>query len=90
MIFQSLPSKPDEAQQLVRDACKLRTEYLDMKATSLHHLQVLIDEVKWIDDKISEVDIHIGQLYQVVHTGMPPIFARRERTIIIEGCMYCD
>jgi hypothetical protein len=61
-----------------------------MKATSLRHLQELIDEVKWIDDKISQVDIHIGQLYDVVHTGRPPIFDRRERTIIIEGCMYQD
>ena len=66
--------------------------YLNMKAKSPHRLQQLIDEVKWIDDKILEVDIHIGSLYHVVENamaGMPPIFTRRERTIIVEGGMYC-
>ncbi len=89
---QSIPSKPDEAQQRVGDACKLRMEYLDMKAKSLCRLQELIDEVKWIDGKITDVDIHIGGLYHVVENsraGMPLIFARRERTIIVEGGMYC-
>jgi hypothetical protein len=88
---QSLPSQPDEAQQQVGDACKLRTEYLDMKAKSLHRLQELLDEVKWIDGKISEVDIHIGRLYHVIKSsmaGMPAIFARRERTIVIDGGTY--
>ncbi len=84
--------KPDEAQQQVGDACKLRMEYLDMKAKALHRLQELINEVKWIDDKISDVDVHIGGLYHVVENsmaGMPSIFARRERTIIVEGGLYC-
>ena len=84
--------KPDEAQQQVGDACKLWMEYLDMKAKALHHLQELIDEVKWIDDKISDVDVHIGGLYHVVENlmaRMPSIFARRERTIIVEGGLYC-
>jgi hypothetical protein len=67
-------------------------EYLNMKAKSLHCLQELINEIKWINDKISDVDIHIGRLYHIVENsmaGMPSIFARRERTIIVEGGLYC-
>jgi hypothetical protein len=67
-------------------------EYLDMKTESLHRLQELIDKVKWIDDKISDVDVHISRLYHVVENsmaGMPSIFARKERTIIVEGGPYC-
>ena len=66
-------------------------EYLDMKAKYLHRLQELLNDVKRIDDKISKVDIHIGGLYHVVENsmaGMPAIFARRERTIIVEGGTY--
>ena len=66
-------------------------EYIDMKAKYLHRLQELLNDVKRIDAKISEVDIHIGGLYHVVEksmAGMPAIFARRERTIIVEGGMY--
>jgi G:T-mismatch repair DNA endonuclease (very short patch repair protein) len=62
-----------------------------MKANSLRSLQGIISEVKRIDDKISEVDIHIGGLYQFIDKsrhGMPPILARKERTIIVEGCTY--
>jgi hypothetical protein len=68
-------------------------EYLDMKSISLRRLQELIDEIKLIDNKISEVDTHIGRLYQVVDKsrhGMPPLLARRERTIVVEGCTYCE
>jgi len=63
-----------------------------MKTKSLHRLQELIDEVKWIDDKISDVDVHISRLYHVVENsmaGMPSIFAHKERTIIVEGGPYC-
>jgi len=64
-----------------------------MKTASLRWLQVLINEIKLIDDKIQEMDTHIGQLYQVVersNPGMPHILVRRERTIVIEGCTYCN
>lgn len=62
-----------------------------MKAQTVRRLQEVFDEIKRIDDKISDVDIHIGGLHHVVEdfmAGMPPIFARRERTIIVEGGMY--
>ena len=55
----TIPLKPHEAQERVGDACKLRMEYLYMKTKSLHCQQELIDKVKWIDDKISDVDVHI-------------------------------
>ena len=60
-----------------------------MKAESLRHLQELLDEVKWIDDKISKVDIHIGRIYHVVDSSRfeipPPVIAHREHTVIVEG-----
>jgi len=65
---------------------------INMKTKSLHCLQELIDEVKWIDDKISNVDFHISRLYHIVENTMaemPSIFACKERTIIVEGGPYC-
>jgi hypothetical protein len=63
-----------------------------MKADSLRRLQELLDEVKWIDDKISEVDIHIGRIYHVVDSSgfeiPPPVVARREHTVVVEGSAY--
>jgi hypothetical protein len=91
--LQSIPSNPDKAQQLVGEACKLRREFVVMKADSLHRLQEVFNEVQLIDHKISEVDIHIGALHQVIDKsrhGMPSILTRKERTIVIEGCTYFD
>ena len=92
--FQTLPVKvdsSDEAQHLIGSACNLRVKYQEMKADSLHRLQKLLDEVKWIDDKISEVDIHIGRIYHVVDCSgygiPPPTVALKDHTIIVEGCM---
>jgi hypothetical protein len=63
-----------------------------MKAESLRRLQELLNEVKWIDDKISEVDIHIGRIYHVVDSSgfeiPPPTVTRREHTVVIEGCAW--
>jgi hypothetical protein len=88
----TLPSKvgsSHEAHQLIGKACKLRVEYQEKKADSLRRLQELLDEVKWIDDKILEVDIHIGRIYHVVDSSgfeiPPPNIARREHTVVIEG-----
>ena len=90
--FQNLPSKvgsSHEAHQLIGKACKLRVEYQEMKAESLCHFQELLNEVKWIDDKIFEVDIHIGRIYHVVDSSgfeiLPPVVAHREHTVIVEG-----
>lgn len=63
-----------------------------MKADSLYHLQKLVDKVKWIDNNILEVDIHIGRIYHVVNRSgfaiPPPTVARKENTIVIhEGCV---
>ena len=47
--FQSLPLKigsSREASQLIGKSCKLRIEYQEKKATSLHHLQEVLDEIK--------------------------------------------
>ena len=90
--FQSLPPKVGslhEARQLIGKACKLHVEYQEMKAESLRRLHELLDEVKRIDDKISEVDIHIGRIYHVVDSSgfeiPPPVVAHREHTVIVEG-----
>jgi hypothetical protein len=60
-----------------------------MKANSLRCLQKLLDKIKWIDDKISEVDIHIGRIYHVVDSSgfnIPqPIVAHKEHTVVIQG-----
>ena len=60
-----------------------------MKADSLCHLQELLNEIKWIDDKISEVDIHIGRIYHVVDSSgfdiPPPIVAHKEHTVVVQG-----
>jgi hypothetical protein len=92
-IYQKLPLKIDtfiDAQQLIGSACKLHVEYQEMKVASLQHLQKLLEEVKWINNKLLEVDIHIGQIYHVVNSSgygiPPPEVARKEHTIIIEGC----
>lgn len=90
--LQSLPSKvgsSHEAHQLIGKACKLRVEYQEKKADSLRRLQELLDEVKQIDDKILEVDIHIGRIYHVVDSSgfeiPPPTIARREHTVVVDG-----
>ena len=90
--FQNLPSKvgsSHEARQLIGKACKLHVEYQEMKAESLRRLQELLKEVKWIDDKISEVDIHICRIYHIVDSSRfeipPPVVAHREHTVIVEG-----
>ena len=63
-----------------------------MKAESLRNLQEIINKVQWIDDKISEVDIHIGKLYHVVDkSGIEapaPFVDRKKRTVVIEGREY--
>ena len=63
-----------------------------MKAKSLCNLQESIDKVQWIDNKISEVDIHIGRLYHVVDKSgieAPPLTVdRKKRTVVIEGREY--
>jgi hypothetical protein len=60
-----------------------------MKADSLRHLQKLLDKIKWIDDKILEVDIHIGRIYHVVDSSgfdiPPPIVAHKEHTVVVQG-----
>ena len=91
----TLPSKvgsSHEAHQLIGKACKLRVEYQEKKADSLRRLQLLLDEVKWIDDKILEVDIHIGRIYHVVDSSgfeiPPPIVAHREHTVVVDGGMW--
>jgi hypothetical protein len=60
-----------------------------MKADSLRRLQKLLDKIKWIDDKISEVDIHIGRIYHVVDSSgfdiPPPIVAHKEHTVVVQG-----
>ena len=93
--FQSLPSKvgsSHEAHQLIGQACKLRVEYQEKKADSLRRLQELLNEVKWIDDKILEVDIHIGKIYHVVDSSgfeiPPPVIAHREHAVLVEGGVY--
>ena len=60
-----------------------------MKADSLRRLQKLLDKIKWIDDKISKVDIHIGRIYHVVDSSgfdiPPPIVAHKEHTVVVQG-----
>jgi hypothetical protein len=93
--YQELPTaigSRREAQRLIGDVQKLRIEYQEMKAKSLRNLQKLIDKVQWIDNKISEVDIHIGRLYHVVNKSgieAPPLAVdRKKRTVVIEGREY--
>jgi hypothetical protein len=80
-----------EAHQLIGKACELRVEYQEKKADSLRRLQELLNEVKWIDDKILEVDIHIGKIYHVVGSSgfeiPPPVITRRELKVVVEGGM---
>jgi hypothetical protein len=46
----------------------------------------VLDEVKWIDDKISEVDIHITDIYYVVeNSGLETILASKEHVTVVEG-----
>jgi hypothetical protein len=93
--FQDLPSKIDsqqEAQQLIENACNLRVGYQEMKVEYLRRLQILLDEISRIDNKILEVDIHIGKIYHLVDRsglGLPaPVVASKERTVVIEGSEY--
>lgn len=76
-----------EANQHIGTACKLRSEYQQKRANSLRRLQQVLDEVKWIDDKISEVDIHIADIYYVVdNSGLETILASKEHVTVVEGC----
>lgn len=88
--FQKLPSRfctLREANQHIGTACKLRSEYQQKRAHSLRRLQQVLDEVKWIDDKISEVDIHIADIYYVVdNSGLETILASKEHVTVVEGC----
>lgn len=89
--LQELPSRfecPQEAQEVLENIRKLRTEYEEMKVESLSRLQELLDKVKWIDDKILEVDIHIGKILHVIEKSVlhvPPPVVRKEKKVIIEG-----
>ena len=60
-----------------------------MKSDTLYRLQQLLDRVKWIDDKILEVDIHIGRIHHVIEKSdlsiPPPVVARKESTVMVEG-----
>jgi hypothetical protein len=92
--LQDLPSRfscPQEAKEVLEDIHKLRTEYEGMKAESLSCLQELIDKVKWIDDKMLEVDIHIGKIFHVIERSIlsvpPPAVLKREKKVVVEGGM---
>jgi hypothetical protein len=91
---QEVPSEfcsPQEAQEHIQSAHNLRIQYQDMKAESLCRLQKLIDYVKWIDDKILEVDIRIGRISHVADesgVGFPPIVTRKERVVTIDHGEY--
>lgn len=67
----------------------MRVEYQEKKADSLRRLQEVLDEVKWIDDKILEVDIRIGTIYHIVDSSgfeiPPPIIAHREHAVVVDG-----
>jgi hypothetical protein len=90
--LQELPSRfecPQEAQELLENVHGLRTEYEGMKAESLSRLQELVHRVKWIDDKILEVDIHIGKIFHVIEKSVlsvpPPVVVKKEKKVIVEG-----
>jgi len=91
--LQELPSRfgcPQDAQEHLENIHKLHTEYEGMKAESLSCLQELVDRVKWIDDKILEVDIHIGKIFHVIEKSVPsvqpPVVVKKEKKVIVEGC----
>ena len=60
-----------------------------MKVQSLRRLRQLLDEVQWIDDKILEVDIHIGRLYYAIDKAgfeaPPPAIDRSELRVASNG-----
>ena len=64
---------------------KLRTEYEGMKVESLSRLQELLNKVKWIDDKILEVNIHISKIFHVIEKSvlhiLPPVVVRKEKRL---------
>lgn len=72
-----------EARQLIGVARKQRVKYQNMKAETLRQLQKLLDEVKWIDRKILEVDTQIDQVFDKSGFGIPPSTRHR---VVIEGC----
>lgn len=93
-VLQDLPSRfscPQDANEVLEDIYKLRTEYEGMKAESLSRLQELIDRLKWIDDKMLEVDIHTGKIFHVIEKSIlsvpPPTVVKREKKVIVEGGM---
>jgi hypothetical protein len=90
--LQELPPRfesPQEAQELLENAHKLRIEYEGMKAESLSRLQELIEKVGWIDGKLLEVDIHIGKIFHVIEksaVSVPrPIVVQKGKKVVTEG-----
>ena len=60
-----------------------------MRVEFLSHLQELLNKVKWIDDKILEVDIHMGKVFHVIEKSVvsvpPPVIVKKEKKVIVEG-----
>jgi len=46
-------------------------------------------KVKWIDDKILEVDIHLGRVFHVIEKSVisvpPPVVVKKAKRVIVEG-----
>jgi hypothetical protein len=64
-------------------------EYEGMRVESLSRLRELLDKVKWIDDKILEVDIHLGRVSHVIEKSVinvpPPVVVKKAKRVIVEG-----
>ena len=62
-----------------------------MKSDTLYRLQELLDEVKWINKKILEVNIHIGRIYHVIdRSGLaipPPVASEDNLAVTVDGCV---
>ena len=54
-----------------------------MKVEALRRLQELLDEVKWIDDKILEVDTEIDHVVDKSGFAIKPSTKHR---VVVEGC----
>ena len=79
------------AEEALDDIHKLRTEYEGKKVESLGHLQELINKLKWIDNKMLEVDIHIGKILHVIEKSVlsvppPPSLKKKKRLSLKEVC----
>lgn len=90
--LQELPlrfSCPQEAREVLENIDKLRTEYEQMKVESLSRLQELIDKLQWIDNKLLEVDIHVGKVFHVIKKSLltvpPPAVVKKEKKVIVKG-----